>query len=252
MTDKILIGKAVLNQALDALDFADEKTNELHIEFEGEDSRYAIFDDAITTLRASLSAPQPDQPKFAEWTSDYVHDNLHKLKAQPADISKIGCVNHDCDKCKAVQPTPSVDWQNIGALMDAHGKAKAAGLIGGTTSWGAFVAREMLKAAQPAEPVALKREPLCRDCADFGPICPLDGKPCDPDTQPAEPLTQLPQPDIGASDGMSGYTAEALMAYAASAVAAEREACALVAEQGFRYAKDGYTIADDIRARGEA
>ena len=45
---------------------------------------------------------------------------------------------------------------------------------------------------------------------------------------------------------------EAEIAKSAAAVAAEREACALVAEQGFRYAKDGYTIADDIRARGAA
>ena len=36
------------------------------------------------------------------------------------------------------------------------------------------------------------------------------------------------------------------------AVEVEREACAIVAEQGFRFVKDGYAIADDIRARGAA
>lgn len=45
---------------------------------------------------------------------------------------------------------------------------------------------------------------------------------------------------------------EAEIAKSAAAVAAEREACALVAEQGFCFAKDGFAIADDIRARGEA
>lgn len=34
--------------------------------------------------------------------------------------------------------------------------------------------------------------------------------------------------------------------------AIEREACAYVAEQGFKFSKDGYQIADDIRARGNA
>lgn len=33
------------------------------------------------------------------------------------------------------------------------------------------------------------------------------------------------------------------------AVLAEREACALVAESGFKFAHDGYQIADSIRAR---
>jgi hypothetical protein len=32
--------------------------------------------------------------------------------------------------------------------------------------------------------------------------------------------------------------------------AAEREGCAEIAEQGFKYALDGYQIADKIRARG--
>jgi hypothetical protein len=32
-------------------------------------------------------------------------------------------------------------------------------------------------------------------------------------------------------------------------LADEREACALIAENGFKFAKDGYQIADDIRER---
>ena len=36
------------------------------------------------------------------------------------------------------------------------------------------------------------------------------------------------------------------------AVLAEREACAMVAESGFRFAHDGYQIADSIRARSAA
>jgi hypothetical protein len=32
-------------------------------------------------------------------------------------------------------------------------------------------------------------------------------------------------------------------------VLAEREACAIIAEQGFRFAKDGYEIADNIRSQ---
>ena len=35
------------------------------------------------------------------------------------------------------------------------------------------------------------------------------------------------------------------------AIAKEREACALVATAGFWYSKDGYQIADDIRARNK-
>lgn len=43
-----------IRRAIDALMFADEKTSELHMEFEGEDSHYAIFDDTITALREVL------------------------------------------------------------------------------------------------------------------------------------------------------------------------------------------------------
>ena len=46
--------------------------------------------------------------------------------------------------------------------------------------------------------------------------------------------------------------ASMLLQFADLVAQAEREACALIAEQGFKYAKDGYAIADDIRARGEA
>lgn len=61
-----------------------------------------------------------------------------------------------------------------------------------------------------------------------------------------------PLPPESESHGKWAYDDADMIAYAVAAVEAEREACALVAEQGFRYAKDGYAIADDIRARGEA
>ena len=45
------------------------------------------------------------------------------------------------------------------------------------------------------------------------------------------------------------YTEDQMCEYAKKAVEAEREACAYVAEQAFRYALDGYEVADRIRAR---
>lgn len=44
---------------------------------------------AMTAIGEALVAPQP---------------------AQPADIPKIGCVNHDCGKCKAAQSAEPVAW----------------------------------------------------------------------------------------------------------------------------------------------
>ena len=43
---------------------------------------------------------------------------------------------------------------------------------------------------------------------------------------------------------------DSVAAFAELVCADEREACAYVAEQGFKFSKDGYQIADDIRARG--
>ena len=45
------------------------------------------------------------------------------------------------------------------------------------------------------------------------------------------------------------FTAAQLDAFVERIRADEREQCALVAEAGFRFAKDGYQIADDIRER---
>ena len=42
-----------------------------------------------------------------------------------------------------------------------------------------------------------------------------------------------------------------LDAFADRIRADEREQCALVAEAGFRFAKDGYQIADEIRGKGK-
>ena len=42
-----------------------------------------------------------------------------------------------------------------------------------------------------------------------------------------------------------------LFEFATIVAAAEREACALIAEAGFKFAKDGYAIADDIRDRSK-
>lgn len=82
------------------------------------------------------------QPSFAVWTADYVRDNIHKLK-------------------ETAQPAEPVAWE-IKAEKFANGK--------------------QLQYEYPSNlPKYISARPLCRDCADFGPICPLDGKPCDPD-----------------------------------------------------------------------
>jgi hypothetical protein len=36
---------------------------------------------------------------------------------------KIGCVNHDCDKCKAVQEPVATDWERIAKVQDAKLRA---------------------------------------------------------------------------------------------------------------------------------
>jgi hypothetical protein len=59
MNDKITIDRSLLQQALDAIEFADQKTKDLHIEFEGEELHYPIFSDAAVDLRAALEATQP-------------------------------------------------------------------------------------------------------------------------------------------------------------------------------------------------
>lgn len=51
-------------------------------------------------------------------------------------------------------------------------------------------------------------------------------------------------------DAMLGIDSTAkLERFAALVASAEREECAVVAESGFRFALDGYQIADSIRAR---
>lgn len=39
---------------------------------------------AIEALIEEKKALQQERPSFADWTSDHVRDNLHKLKPQPA------------------------------------------------------------------------------------------------------------------------------------------------------------------------
>ena len=46
-----------------------------------------------------------------------------------------------------------------------------------------------------------------------------------------------------------GYSHEATERFAQLVAAAERETCAFIAEQGFKYAHDGYEIADKIRSQ---
>lgn len=48
-------------------------------------------------------------------------------------------------------------------------------------------------------------------------------------------------------DELTEFTDAQLDAFAERIRTAERERCALVAEAGFRFAKDAYAIADDIR-----
>ena len=70
MNDKITIDRAVLDAALDAIDMSTGVQRQLEL--------YKV----AKLLRAALAAPQP------------------------SDFPKIGCVNHDCDKCKATM-TPA-------------------------------------------------------------------------------------------------------------------------------------------------
>ena len=103
----------------------------------------------------------------------------------------------------APQPAPSVDWQNIGALMEAHSKAKAAGLIGGTTSWGAFVAREMLKAPQPA---AQDRPSFAEWTSDYARDN-LHKLKAQPAAQPTEPVGFIVATRWNAADEVTRYEA---------------------------------------------
>lgn len=52
------------------------------------------------------------------------------------------------------------------------------------------------------------------------------------------------------TDSTYDFTPDQLDAFAERVRASERERCALVAETGFRFAKDGYAIADDIHGKG--
>ena len=47
----------------------------------------------------------------------------------------------------------------------------------------------------PSQQPAASVGPKCRDCADFGPICPNNGKPCDSQKQPAAPVVSDEQID---------------------------------------------------------
>ena len=130
MNDKITIDRAGVQQALDALvhiDRVDHTRDFLH------GHEVELIERVITKLReelrAALAAPQPAGCCFPTCKSESYQNELAEqlnqefftgtpLPAQPADIPKIGCINHDCDKCKAVhQP---------GALVAAHEREQCA------------------------------------------------------------------------------------------------------------------------------
>ena len=76
---------------------------------------------AITAIKEALSSLNGEaQPEYQS-TSD--KSQLEKipakgtLLAQPEqDIPKIGCVNHDCDKCKAQPEQEPVAWADHGVV----------------------------------------------------------------------------------------------------------------------------------------
>ena len=66
-----------LKLALEALEAAEELAAKHDAELE-----YG-FRCGIIIIKEALAQPEQEPPTFDEWTSDYVRDNLHKLKAQP-------------------------------------------------------------------------------------------------------------------------------------------------------------------------
>ena len=91
-----------------------------------------LKDQVITAIKEALA--QPDKIALLKQKTEShdvdclcadctEFDDLEDATAQPEkDIPKIGCVNHDCDKCKAQPEQEPVAW------MDIDEKGAASGL----------------------------------------------------------------------------------------------------------------------------
>lgn len=275
MNDKITIDRSLLQQVLDAL------VSETSPEWECNSYHPKVYP-AMTALREALAAP-------ATITPIELADRItagEQWAVQPADMPKLGCVNHDCDKCKAAVQQSAEHWptnaeqvrqfvgSNFCSLKYALRKKtpdendiyemSAHDLISAFNDWRDFVLKQEAKPAQPAEPVAWI-DAVMEQAQYFASAWSFVGGPFDDgtglDAAEAEKnglramLTAPPaQREPLTDEQMNANLREqntTLDAKLAEIEATEREECALIAEAGFRFAKDGYQIADDIRDRSK-
>jgi hypothetical protein len=112
MADKIFMDRSALQAALDWADSHGEQ-----VFFTGGMKSVDAMNSWSRPMREALAAPQPAGCCFPACKSESYQNELHEQlnqefftgtpqPAQPSDIPKLGCINHDCDKCKAVQTEP--------------------------------------------------------------------------------------------------------------------------------------------------
>lgn len=145
-------------------------------------------------LRTTIEAAEKQEPvawvvedehgERLEWAGD-----AHSCRglpttppaAQPAPVQEPDCDRSVCGdfspgpcdnpECPALRTTPPAAPVQELCFCDANGIGEPG------VSCGDCPTRDYKKppAAQPEQPASRR---LCRDCADFGPICPNSGEPC--------------------------------------------------------------------------
>jgi len=100
---------AAVKQALEALENATTYGS-----LTGADWVFDQVENTITALQFIISQDALDKKA----------DNARELGLSYDDEPKIGCVNHDCDKCKAVQQNPMTD-EMVTAAARALNKRQA-------------------------------------------------------------------------------------------------------------------------------
>jgi hypothetical protein len=94
-----------------------------------------MHDKMLAAIDAYFSASDGTEAEVAENLLLDVRDEINKQKYVPETNfgnmaePKIGCVNHDCDKCKAVQePWVGLTDEEVSKIIDA--------VIGFNSCWG--------------------------------------------------------------------------------------------------------------------
>lgn len=104
----------------------------------------------VTAAQLGEAIAQPEQTTVPTTAAQYSRcsDTLRNL-GKPYARTCAECGRGPC-KTKPAQPEQPFKWDDVGKLIEVTDQARAAGLMAGTSNWGAFVCRAMV--AQPEQP----------------------------------------------------------------------------------------------------